>query len=792
MSHIQKAVKNSKYSKDQFIGQYKIIKKIGKGSYANIYKVQKINSNDIYVLKEILINGDEDEETLKQIKSESTLLSQLNSNYIIKYYDSFTSPKTINIITEYCENGDLDAYIKKHIKEKKRINEKTIWKFFVQICLGLYHLHSKNILHRDIKSKNIFLNKNNDAKIGDLGIAKKLIDTSYAHTFIGTPYYLSPELCKDLPYDEKSDVWALGCIIYEMAALCHPFDSSSQLGLYKKIISENYEEIDDVYSPQLKKMINLLLQKDMSKRPKMRQVIKMNFFISLAKQLNISIENEQKHSEIKIEVNEPKEESNMQNTIKTNNSEKDSIKAANTKQSQKSEIINLKAIKNIKISPIEINFQNKKRNIKLKNNNPASSADRKKLGNDPVKLKNSSSDPKFLITRNSKQSYIENNSKKFFKSKGFESFNSSRIQNKNQTKKTSVNVSGIIKECKNETTTKENKVLPQNQKINDNNKNKPKKQLTINSYIAVANANKKNINPSGYINNKFKIKKDIKPIIKQAQIISNQNSKNKGSNLIESKLLNANEKKIVLKNSFFTNKDKNPSQSQTIDVNNDNQILSPLNINHNENNSSNLNNEVKESSDNQPIIKYVFYKEFKNNNANLNKGGSQISPDSILSKSFTLGLDTAVMFNKDGKIKNNCLDESSSEENFEIECVNVIGKDNQIIKKTEEEKTKEKEDLSVFIEKYKTKQKEYLQEMNIISEELTSKIIDIYNKTDENINNSTNSKTNEDTLIFERIEDMIKESLNEEQTENYGKNFYNYVLNDFKLKQAMNLMKNDI
>ena len=100
---------------------------------------------------------------------------------------------------EYCDGGDLSIYLKQ--QNKKFLKEDKIWKFFIEISMGLEHIHKNKILHRDIKSLNIFLNKNGTVKIGDLGVAKMLAHNDFAQTMVGTPYYLSPELCEEKPYN---------------------------------------------------------------------------------------------------------------------------------------------------------------------------------------------------------------------------------------------------------------------------------------------------------------------------------------------------------------------------------------------------------------------------------------------------------------------------------------------------------------------------------------------------------------------------------------------------------------
>ena len=357
-------------SETKYIGNYQIIKKIGEGSYAKIYKVKKDNSDTLYVLKNIPIS-EEDYSSMNEILNESSILSHCDNVYIIKYYDSFFYNGTFNIITEFCPYGDLFGYIKFYKVRGSRIEEKIIWIIFIQLSLGLGYLHHKKILHRDIKTKNIFIKNNLTVKIGDFGIAKILSSTSsYAHTFIGTPYYISPELCKDQPYNDKSDVWALGCVLYELCTLNHPFEGGTQVEIYEKIISQKFKSINPEYSSDLKKMVDLLLEKDEKERPKMKDILKMKSVIYRANKYNIDLdiyENETIEEDNNNNINnnfknknksENIEIENKNNNIKNNyssynkNISKDVLKSSGKKEEKSPD-----------------NYSNKAKKLKIENEN---------------------------------------------------------------------------------------------------------------------------------------------------------------------------------------------------------------------------------------------------------------------------------------------------------------------------------------------------------------------------------------------------------------------------------------
>lgn len=142
--------------------------------------------------------------------------------------------------------------------------------------MSLEYIHGRKVLHRDLKSQNIFLTGNNTVKLGDFGISKVLENTNgAAMTVVGTPYYMSPEVCQNHPYTFKSDVWALGCVLYELCTLKHAFSADNLLGLVYKIVQDKYDPIPSIYSKDLQNLINLLLNKNATERPSVAQILQM-------------------------------------------------------------------------------------------------------------------------------------------------------------------------------------------------------------------------------------------------------------------------------------------------------------------------------------------------------------------------------------------------------------------------------------------------------------------------------------------------------------------------------------
>ena len=239
--------------------------------------------------------------------NEARILQSLTSPYIVSYHSSFIENEKLCIVMEFCENGDLAQLLK--VQHGQFLEEDTIWKYFIEVCLALLYLHNRKILHRDIKTMNVFLSKDFHVRLGDLGVAKVLSqNTNFAHTMVGTPYYLSPELCQEKPYNEKSDVWSLGCVLYELCALKHPFEARNQAALIMKIIQGRYDALPNSYSKDLINVVTQCLQKDYRKRPTIPDILSYTSVQMKARSLRIDMPNKDDLSlKVVVKINtEPK------------------------------------------------------------------------------------------------------------------------------------------------------------------------------------------------------------------------------------------------------------------------------------------------------------------------------------------------------------------------------------------------------------------------------------------------------------------------------------------------------
>ena len=251
--------------------KYVVDRRIGVGSYGSAYLVRlRADKQRCLVLKKIRLDNVGAKER-RAAHAEAKLLQRFDHPFVLGYVDSFSHKGHLCIVTDYCEAGDLYCRLK---SSKSYWREDAILDMFAQICLALDYVHDQKVLHRDLKTQNVFLHRNGTIKLGDFGIARQMdAPMDMAMTVIGTPYYMSPELMEGKAYGYKSDVWALGCVLYELATLKHAFDANDMNGLVMKIVRGRVLPVPMHYSPELRALICKLLSKRSADRPTVKRVL---------------------------------------------------------------------------------------------------------------------------------------------------------------------------------------------------------------------------------------------------------------------------------------------------------------------------------------------------------------------------------------------------------------------------------------------------------------------------------------------------------------------------------------
>lgn len=277
--------------------RYEKIKEIGKGSYGVVYLMQdKMDGNRYVVVKSIKVKKKNIAE-LKSAQQEANFLKQLHHPNVIQITDAFQkSPTEFCIVLEYADARDVNHYLKTH----PNLSEERILQIFSQVILGLSYIHSKKIIHRDIKIANIFLFKNGLVKIGDFGISREISEESLASTIIGTPYFMAPEILKAEPYGFPADIWAAGCVLYELMSGSHAFTGCSRDELFDNIKFNDTPDVPSRYSQELKNLLYRMLEKDPRCRPTADEIIQIPIIRKTLKNLEkkIKIDNKKQNSKI--------------------------------------------------------------------------------------------------------------------------------------------------------------------------------------------------------------------------------------------------------------------------------------------------------------------------------------------------------------------------------------------------------------------------------------------------------------------------------------------------------------
>ncbi|KFO70808.1 Serine/threonine-protein kinase Nek11, partial [Cuculus canorus] len=291
--HVPVARFNSPCSDAMIARRYTVQRKLGNGSFGSVYLVSDKKAKqgeELKVLKEISVGDLKPNETV-EANLEAQLLSKLDHPAIVKFYASFVERDSFCIITEYCEGGDLDFKIQKYKESGKTFTQRQIIDWFVQLLLGVNYMHERRILHRDLKAKNIFL-KNNLLKIGDFGVSCLLMGScDLATTFTGTPFYMSPEALKHQGYNTKSDIWSLGCILYEMCCMNHAFTGHNFLSVMLKIVEGDTPSLPDRYPSELNAVLCSMLNKNPSLRPAAAEILKIPYIEEQLKNIQYEFTN---------------------------------------------------------------------------------------------------------------------------------------------------------------------------------------------------------------------------------------------------------------------------------------------------------------------------------------------------------------------------------------------------------------------------------------------------------------------------------------------------------------------
>uniref|UniRef100_A0A3B4B7F0 Protein kinase domain-containing protein n=1 Tax=Periophthalmus magnuspinnatus TaxID=409849 RepID=A0A3B4B7F0_9GOBI len=226
------------------ISGYSILDHLGTGAFGSVFKVRKQGSQTLLALKEVNLHNpafgkdkkSRDSNVDKIISELSIIREQMAHPNIVKYYKTFLEGERLYIVMELIEGVPLAEHLSSLKEKNQNFTEDRVWNIFIQMCLALRYLHrDKHIVHRDLSPNNIMLGDQDWVTITDFGLAKQKQENSKLTSVVGTILYSCPEVVKSEPYGEKADVWALGCVLYQMATLQPPFYSSNMLSLANKV-----------------------------------------------------------------------------------------------------------------------------------------------------------------------------------------------------------------------------------------------------------------------------------------------------------------------------------------------------------------------------------------------------------------------------------------------------------------------------------------------------------------------------------------------------------------------------
>jgi len=246
---------------------YERIRTLGRGAFASVDLVRKKSTGELLALKKIDMQFLSNERDRRNAENEATLMRVLVGPTIIQFYEQIVEEQTLYICMEFASGGCLSEKLQELRNKGERLSDEQIIMWFAQIIIALMIMHSKHVLHRDLKTENLFL-QGNVIKVGDLGIAKSLSNSyEMAQSVAGTPYSMAPEILRQEKYGQKTDIWSLGCVLYEMATFKRPFEGKDVQSLIDVVLNKEYQPLPDIVDTNIKLLVSQMLNKDPNRRP---------------------------------------------------------------------------------------------------------------------------------------------------------------------------------------------------------------------------------------------------------------------------------------------------------------------------------------------------------------------------------------------------------------------------------------------------------------------------------------------------------------------------------------------